>query len=135
MPPTTFKNCVRYYLCLIIVLLFFSSTALASDAVSGNFSSSSGTKIVLNLSIHSPIPTALIVEEYFSSGNTIASTSPNARKVNSKNGNVKWLIKNLKNNNLTLTTTLQAPLRGKVKAIVRYHAPQSGKMIELHIDS
>lgn len=134
MALSNLKTFVPYYVLFFFAVLFSSAPAWG-NSVSGNFSSVSGTVIVLNLNIHSPSLTALIIEQHLSPGNSITSTSPKAIKVNSENGNVKWLLKKVRKNTITLKTTLKSPLKGKVRAIVRYNSPQSGKMIEFRIDS
>jgi len=134
--PTSPKKCSHHILTLILFfMIFFTWTTLhAGSHVSGKFSSASGTNIVLNLTIRSPAPSALIVEKYFSNGNKVISTSPNARKIDTKSGSVKWLFKKANNGDYVLSTGLSSALKGTVYAIVRYREPNGGKMIEFRIN-
>ncbi|HSL39981.1 MAG TPA: hypothetical protein VK857_06390, partial [Desulforhopalus sp.] len=76
-----------------------------------------------------------IVEQGMSAGNSVASTSPPAGKVEAGGGEIrcKWLFKNVPAGNITLSTRLSAPLKGKVSAVVRYRQPGSGQFTEVII--
>ncbi len=121
-------------LSVIILNVFTHSLASAADnLVSGKYVSSSGTDIVLNLTIQNPAPANLIVEQYLSPENIIIDTAPQAKKIDAAQGNIKWLFKNTRNGILSLTLRLENPLTGDISAIVRYRAPQDGAFTELRI--
>lgn len=123
-----------FYIVTMAALCFVPSYAYAADnLVTGKYILSSATEIVLNLSIPNPAPANLIVEQYLSPGNAIASTSPQARKIDKAQGNVKWLFKNTKYGILSLSIKLSSPLSGDVSAMVRYRSPQGGEFTELRI--
>lgn len=105
----------------------------ADTLVTGKYHSISGNEVVLNLSIQNPAPANLIVEQYLSPENAIVGTSPPAKKVDSVQGSVKWLFKNTRSGNLSLTIKLDSPFIGNVSAIVRYRAPRGGAFTELRI--
>lgn len=114
--------------------IFCNHEANAADnLVTGQYTSSSGSEIVLHLTIQNPAPANLIVEQYFTPDNTIIDSSPRAIKVDNSQGTIKWLFKNIKNGNLSLSTHLGNPLHGDISAIVRYRSPQSGAFTELKI--
>lgn len=123
----------------IVTLLFFfysfaSATAVSgSDLVSGRYISASGKNIVLSLSIGTPSPANLIVEQYITPGNTVQATSPRAIKVDNGQGKVKWLLRNSRSGNLQLAMTLRNPLQGRVQAMARYRDPRNGRFTELQI--
>ena len=127
--------------CLCILLLALVVTNLLSpkilsateSLVTGKYISSSGTDLVLQLSIQNPAPANLIVEQNFPPENTIISTAPQAKKIDNTLGNVKWLFKNTRNGILPLSIRLNTPLKGDISAIVRYRTPQSGSFVELRI--
>ena len=106
----------------------------AHASVSGEYLSASGNTLVLSLNL-SEGSSAIIVEQGMSAGNSVVSTSPPAGKVDAGGGEIrcKWLFKNVPAGNLTLSTRLSAPLKGKVSAVVRYRQPGSGQFTEVII--
>ena len=120
----------------MVFLLYFLASATAvsgSDLVSGRYISASGKDIVLSLSIATPSPANLIVEQYITPGNTVQATSPRAIKVDNGRGKIKWLLRNSRSGNLQLAMTLRNPLQGRVQAMARYRDPRDGRFIELQI--
>jgi len=116
---------------LLFVFSFQTSpSAHAADLVIGTFTSAGGTTIEMKLLVSNPAPTTLIVEQYMSPQNSVRSTSPQAKKVSPKNGKIKWLFRNLKPGKIRLTTHLNSPLTGQVKAYLRYRAPGTGEFTE-----
>ena len=121
------------FLTLMTSLFFHCDANAAEDLVTGKYISSSGTDIILHLTIQNPAPANLIVEQYLLPENTILTTSPPAKKLDNSQGNIKWLFKNTRNGTLSLAVHLSAPLSGDVSAIVRYRTPQGGAFTELKI--
>ncbi len=121
---------------VFFVVCFFLSISVTSGAanlVSGSYESSGGTDIVLTLAINTPSPSNLIVEQFISPGNNITSTSPTAKKINAARGEVKWLFRNIQSGSLSLSMQLGSPLKGSVKAMIRYRDPETGRFSELVI--
>jgi len=120
---------------LIFTIIFFTCPkgTDAANLVSGRYLSVSGTTIVLSLSIQNPSPANLIVEQYFSPGNSIIGTSPQAKKIDKAQSNAKWLFRNTRSGNITLSIQLKEPIKGSVSAMVRYRDPNSGAFTELRI--
>lgn len=116
-----------------VILSFKPEAAVAANLVSGRYLSASGTNIVLSLSIQTPSPANLIIEQYLSPGNSIVATSPQAIKVDAKQGKVKWLFRNTQSGNITLSIQLKEPLKGNTNAMVRYRNPNGGAFKELRI--
>lgn len=116
-----------------VILFCGHEDADAADLVSGRYLSASGTTLVLSLSIHNPSPANLIVEQYLSPGNKIASTSPQAKKVDATQCKVKWLFRHTRSGNITLSIQLKEPLKGQANTMVRYRDPNSGTFTELRI--
>ncbi|SDP18517.1 hypothetical protein [Desulforhopalus singaporensis] len=107
--------------------------AQAANGVSAGFISSDDKNIVLSIRISHPSPATLIVEQYLSPGNAIVRTSPPAKKINRRNGVVKWLFTNVKTGTLNLVTTLDRPLSGTIKASIRFRDPRTGKYTEFQV--
>lgn len=121
----------------IIFTLFFlligASMAYSSPPVDATFLRSHGPEIVMELSIKGHVPANVIVDQYFHPANKVIGTFPPARKLTPKRGEVKWLFRNVKNGRITITTRLAAPLRGPVRAVVRFRDPRFGNFIEFEI--
>ena len=117
----------------LVILISGLDTAGAANLVSGRYLSASGSSLVLSLTIQSPSPANLIVEQYLSPGNSIVATSPRAIKIDAAQSTVKWLFRNIQSGNLTLSVQLSAPLQGNVSAKVRYRDPHGGSFTELRI--
>lgn len=118
----------------MVIGVFCDNNANATDSlVTGKYISSAGTEIVLDLTIRNPAPANLIIEQYLAPENTIIATSPQAKKIDKSQGNVKWLFKNTRNGILSLAIRLSSPLSGDISAIVRYRSPQGGTFTELKI--
>lgn len=129
----------RYGFILATVLVLMISNVsnyqanAAESLVTGKYISSIGTDIILHLTIQNPAPANLIVEQYFSPENTVIDTSPQAKKIDNKQGNAKWLFKNTRNGALSISIHFASPLLGEISAIVRYRTPQGGAFTELRI--
>ena len=117
--------------CILLAILICPSGAVSQGLVSGHYRSSSGNRIVLNLSISNPAPANLIVEQYLSADNSIVSTSPRAKK--RSGGKLKWLFRNISPGRLTLSIQLQSSLKGTVRGVVRDRDPINGNFSETQI--
>lgn len=137
MTPLTFAiDFIRryiYFSVLLLVLCCCPTPSYSNGIVAGEFLSSEGNKIVLQLAIQSESPVTIIVEQLFSAGNQITETNPDAKKISSNGKKIKWLLKKRQTEVLKLKTILANPIQGKVKAIIRYRSPQTGKFVETEI--
>ena len=72
----TYKNnfMTAVLICIFTAVLLSQTGAEAKTLVTGEYASSSGNKIVLNLHILNPAPANLIVEQYISPKNSIANS-------------------------------------------------------------
>lgn len=132
MPALKNNLVLTFIISVTLSLLTLLSPSNAANLVSGKYISTSGKKIVLHLTISSPSPLNLIVQQQFSPGNQIISTSPKAKKTNTGAGRIKWLYKKTTSGSLTLSTYLKAPVKGRFSATVRYKTP-SGSFATLNI--
>lgn len=133
LPPCHPSIALAILFMFAVTLFCGHESASAANLVSGRYLSSGGTALVLSLSIPNPSPSNLIVEQYLSPGNSIATTSPRAKKIDATQCKVKWLFRNTRSGNITLSIQLKAPLKGQASAIVRYRDPNSGAFTELRI--
>lgn len=134
LPPVNRCRPLCIFFLVLVTAIFCHHGANATDnLVTGKYLSSSGSEIVLHLTIQNPAPANLIVEQYLAPENTIIDSFPRAKKIDNSQGNIKWLFKNIRNGSLSLSIRLSNPLRGDISAIVRYRAPQSGIYNEVKI--
>jgi hypothetical protein len=118
----------------VVFAALIGSGGQAHASVSGKYLSASGNTLVLSLNLAKG-SSAIIVEQEMSAVNLVVSTSPPAGKVDAGGGKIrcKWLFKNVRPGNITLSTRLSAPFKGRVRAVVRYRQPGSGQFIEVII--
>ena len=91
-----------------------------------------GQRLELSISISSPPPTSLIARIQLPSQIKIMSTSPKAAKLDTKNSQIKWLIKNPSPGLLQLSVTTSPPVASsKATAEVLYRKPGDGKMSKI----
>lgn len=107
----------------------------AKGIVAGQYLSARGQEIALQLTLKSEVPLTIIVEQVFTAKNEITETRPTAKKINPDGKKIKWLLKKKKKGTIKLRTRLGRPLKGKVKAVIRYRSPKDGKLVELKVNS
>jgi hypothetical protein len=130
----TTDNRLFFSAIFFIVACFYGlfPTVANASPVTGRYLSGTGPTIVLEISISKPPPSSIIVEQSMAKSNNIQSVSPNPKKLN-KNGQIKWLLTNLRPGKQRLTTQLSAPLNGSVRGVLRYRDPGSGQFTEIII--
>lgn len=128
------------YTAAITTILFAALTAghllpiaAYGAGVTGRYLQSSGTTVVLELSVGKPAPSSIIVEHSFTKRNQVLSASPRPKKINSNSGQVKWLVTNIRPGKQRFSLQLAAPLTGAVRASLRYRDPSSGQFTERNI--
>ena len=114
----------------LLVLLIPLSAAAAS--VSGKYIKVSGNTTVLQISVGKPAPPSIIVEQSPGNKNKVQSARPKPKKI-SGNGTIKWLLTKIRPGKQQFTVTFASPLKGSVRAILRYRDPSSGQFIEKSI--
>lgn len=84
--------CVVFAGYLLVALLLLPVTGIAQESVSARYLGVSGDTVRLRLTIGSPAPQSLILEQYLPPGAKAVATSPSARQAGNS-GVVKWLFK------------------------------------------
>ncbi len=115
---------------LLVGLLFGGEACRAGKPVSAEFLSSSGRTIELRVQAGEPQPSHVIVTLRIPPGLSVVDCQPQARKIDSKGGRIKWLLK-MESGATILRVELNRPVsKSKVTAILSYRNPISGKFIE-----
>lgn len=129
------RSAISGYLLFIFLLIFMTPLASqGAELVSCRYLESSGNKILLEMSIGTPPPASLIIIQNIPTGVDIISSSPQIKKFNKKQGEAKWLLKDVGAGNMTLTLTLSSPIGpGQISGEIRYKNPVNGSMIQMPI--
>ncbi len=123
--------------CSIILFtgIFFCKIEEAwANSVSGRYIQTSGGTVKLRLNIDSPVPQSIILEQHLPPGTQVLSTSPQARKIESRSGTVIWLFKRVKAGNITVAMKVTPDSSANsVKGSLKYRMPGGGGLIETPI--
>jgi hypothetical protein len=115
---------------IIVICIFFSSTAHTKETVSGRYVSITKNQIEFIVNVGIPAPTSLIVQ-HFHPAQILLGTVPQASKVDSDMGSVKWFIKSVEPGEIPFTLTFNRNLsESSVKVILRYRDPVTGNYTE-----
>lgn len=123
---------------LLLALLVHLSlpTALQADEaqVSGQYLSSAGQDIQLQITVSRPAPSTLIVSQNLPVGTVIEAATPAFHQYDASKGEVKWLLTNISPGRYTLSLHLVHPVAsGAVRGEIRYKDPASARLIQLQV--
>ncbi len=118
---------------LTLAIIFFVPILSHGAGVNGHYASASGNNISLVLSVGAPAPQSIIVEQILSPSNVIRGGSPQPKKINQKGGRVKWLLTNIRPGKRQIRLLLGGPLKGNIRATIRYRNPGDGKFTEFSV--
>jgi len=128
------RNRFTILLSVIIIALLCQRAAWAGELVHGQYRSFSGKSIELHLSIGTPPPTHIIVALVIPPGIKVTRSEPEAQKIDTKTGKIKWLLKKVQPGSKTVRVKLAEQVQpSAISSIIRYRNPVSGKYIEVHI--
>lgn len=121
----------------IVILLstgFFPTQGCwAAEPVSARYLGVSGNTVRLRLTIGSPAPQNIILEQYLPSGAKLVTAAPPARQARNS-GVVKWLFKRVSPGSIDVSMQVMPPAAARnVSGTLRYRLPESGKMREVPI--
>lgn len=86
----------------------------------------------LEVSVADPPPTSLIAVMELPPQTKIQATSPRNAKLDPKNSQIKWLVKNPRTGTLRFSVTVSKPIDlSKVSAEILYRKPAGGKLIKI----
>lgn len=86
----------------------------------------------LEVSVADPPPTSLIAVMELPPQTKIQATSPRNAKLDPKNSQIKWLVKNPRTGKLRFSVTVSKPIDlSKVSAEILYRKPAGGKLIKV----
>ena len=86
----------------------------------------------LEVSVAAPPPTSLIAVMELPPQTKIQATSPRNAKLDPKNSQIKWLVKNPRTGTLRFSVTVSKPIDlSKVSAEILYRKPAGGKLIKI----
>ncbi len=86
----------------------------------------------LEVSVADPPPTSLIAVMELPPQTKIQATSPRNAKLDPKNSQIKWLVKNPRTGKLRFSVTVSKPIDlSKVSAEILYRKPGGGKLTKI----
>jgi hypothetical protein len=129
---STYNSALKALLLIALLLIALLPISASAASVTGKYIKAGGKTTIIEISVAKPAPPSIIVEQSFSNKNKVTSASPKPKKINA-NGNTKWLLTNTSPGKQKLTVQLATPLKGSVRAILRYRDPANGKFIEKNI--
>lgn len=120
---------------LFVVLSFLCIThSLAGEPITARYIKTAGDAVSVRITVSKPAPSNLILEQQLPAGTKILSTSPQAKKANTKKGTVKWLLKGLSPGTLDVSMRVSPAISSKdAKGKIRYRNPETGKMTDSQI--
>jgi hypothetical protein len=112
---------------LYVICPLLSQSAMAAEAVHGQYVQTSGDIVTLHITVSNPAPPNLILEQYFPPGTKVLSTSPKARKIDSQSGMVKWLFKSVSPGRIIVTMRIEPAIaKRSVNATLLYRSQRGG---------
>ena len=129
-----FREAILFLFTAFGIFLLFASQAHAIEPVSGQYRSTFGTIVQLDLRVSYPPPASIIIEQYFPVGLQVISSEPALRKINDTRGVAKWLLKGVEPGFYSFSLRFDRPVQSSIfHAIIRYRNPQRGSFVEYRI--
>jgi len=133
--PIQAHHCYVAMAALLLSVLFqlcLPHDSAASEPVSARYLGVSGDTVRLRLTISSPAPQNMILEQYLPPGAQLVSASPSARQIRNSSV-VKWLFKHISAGSIDVSMQVTPPSAARnVSGTLRYRLP-GGEMRELRI--
>ena len=130
----SFREVILFLFTAFGIFLLFATQAHAIEPVSGQYRSTFGSTVQLDLRVGYPPPASIIIEQYFPVGLQIISAEPALRKISDTRGVAKWLLKGIKPGSYTISLQFDRPVQSSIfHAIIRYRNPQRGSFVEYRI--
>lgn len=116
---------------LFVVWAVAPVTAGSSDTVSGNYTSSAGRDILVQIEVGTPAPSTVIIIQSLPPGTEIEQSSPELTMYNPERGEAKWLLENVGPGRHSLSLRLKEPVAsGAVAGEIRFRDPATGAMVK-----
>lgn len=128
------RNAHIFSLAALMLCIPPVQSAAAGELVSCRYLQSSGSTVLLELTVASPPPASIIIVQNLPQGTDIIRATPPPQKHSKEKGEVKWLLKGVESSRQTISMTLEPPLpTGVVSGEIRYKNPESGKMVSMPV--
>ncbi len=128
-PPPIQTGCF-----VLLLLLLLATPTLAKDVISGHYLSSDGKRIEVLIQIDHPAPTSLIIQQFFSPGQSPLNIFPRPGRVNPKKGSVKWFFKNPQAGQIKIGLQFKKPIQSSyLRTVLRCRQPETGHFVVKHI--
>ncbi len=122
----------RYVIFLLCSALLLVAGETRAEGVQARYLENSGKSTVLELTIHDPAPSSVIIQQQLPPGTELQSADPSYTKFSPGNGKVKWLIKRPSPGVRTFVLQYTAPMAGEgASAVIRCKSPVGGQLMTI----
>ena len=116
---------------LVSIVLWSGAVDSMADQVAATLQQQA-QNLNLEVSVTAPPPASLIAVMELPPQTKIQATSPRNAKLDPKNSQIKWLVKNPRTGTLRFSVTVSKPTDlAKVSAEILYRKPGGGKLIKI----
>ncbi len=115
--PITFGPGLFCILCMV-----FLPAIAFSGQISGNYRSTSGNNIVLEMTVSAPAPQSIIIVQSVTGTTRIKGATPSPQKIAGAGQTAKWLLKDIQPGVRRIQLQLSGPLQGSLQAHIRYRS-------------
>lgn len=126
------KDLKKIFAAIVSLLVFYLCSAVLAQAtgvISGSYLNKTDTALTLEIKIGSPAPVTLLIIQHLPPGTTPAAADPPFKKYNKKNGEMRWLLRNVQAGTLNIQLTLTGSVKlDNVHAEIRCMDPVTGKL-------
>ena len=121
-----------FFLPLLVSIVLWSGTVdCLAEQVAATLQQQA-QNLNLEVSVADPPPTSLIAVMELPPQTKIQATSPRNAKLDPKNSQIKWLVKNPRTGKLRFSVTVSKPIDlAKVSAEILYRKPGGGKLTKI----
>jgi len=102
----------RYIISILVMCglcCCLSGQLFAGELVTGRYLTKTASRLVLEIRVGSPAPASLIVVQRIPQGTVVSHAEPAFSKYNRKNGEIRWLLRNVGQGSHRITLELQKP--------------------------
>lgn len=123
-----------FFFAAIAVMQLYSASYAKAASVTGAYKSVTNKNAAFSITIASPSPSNLIIQNHHTPGVKVSTESPSASKVNYREGTVKWLLKNTRPGSYSFSVNFAGPVSpADIYLILRYRDPATGNFLETQI--
>ncbi len=119
---------IFFMACLISI--FCAGNLHANSQVTAHYKQSSGRELEVEILIPSPPPASIIFVQTLPADVKIQLSRPQAKSINAKKGEAKWLLRNLQPGKMSISFSINREVqRNEISGEIRYKTPDGKNMV------